>query len=34
MCASEGGFYEYKFILPEGNYDSPQHLMDEMSSVR
>ncbi|MEW8547093.1 MAG: hypothetical protein AB2693_26560 [Candidatus Thiodiazotropha sp.] len=33
LCASGQGCYEYKLFLPEGNYSSPQHLVDEIQSV-
>ena len=33
VCASGEGCHEYKLFLPEGNYNSPQHLVDEMQSV-
>ena len=33
LCASGEGCHEYKLFLPEGNYNSPQHLVDEMQSV-
>ena len=33
LCTSGEGCHEYKLFLPEGNYNSPQHLVDEMQSV-
>ena len=33
LSASGEGCHEYKIFLPEGNYNSPQHLVDEMQSV-
>lgn len=33
LCASGEGCHEYKLFLPDGSYNSPQHLVDEMQSV-
>ena len=33
LCASGEGCHEYKLFLTKGNYNSPEHLVDEMQSV-
>ena len=33
LCAGGEGCHEYKLFLPKGNYNSPEHLVDEMQSV-
>ena len=33
LCASGEGCHEYKLFLPKGNYNSPEHLVDEMQFV-
>ena len=33
LCASGQGYHEYKLFLPKGNFNSPEHLGDEMQSI-